>query len=50
MRLDLWNAEASGTLTTDRGALAWKSFTHADKLVQVIEVQATGGEQNYTFS
>jgi hypothetical protein len=30
--------------------LAWKSFTHADKLVQVIEVQATGGEQNYTFS
>ena len=50
MRLDLWNAEASGTLTTERGTLVWKSFTHADKLVQVIEVQATGGEQNYTFT
>ena len=49
MRLDLWNAEASGTLTTDRGTLVWKSFTHADKLVQVIEVQATGGEQAYAF-
>jgi hypothetical protein len=49
MRLDLWNAEASGTLTTDRGTLAWKSFTHAENLVQVIEVQATGGEQNYAF-
>src|SRR5690242_2331056 len=28
-RLTLWDAEASGTVTTDRGAVRWRSFTSA---------------------
>lgn len=38
MRLDLWNAEASGELKTDLTSVEWRSFTHADKPVTFIEV------------
>lgn len=46
MRLDLWNAEARGTLQTDHGNIDWRSFTHAKDLVNVIEFTATaqGGD------
>jgi alpha-L-fucosidase 2 len=44
-RLDLWNAEARGTLKTDKGEIAFRSFTHTDLLVQVIEIATTGEEQ-----
>jgi alpha-L-fucosidase 2 len=44
-RLDLWNAEARGTLKTDRGGIQYRSFTHTDHLVQVIELTTTGEEQ-----
>ena len=43
-RLTLWDAEASGTLTTDRGAVRWRSFTAARPSVIVIVVEGTGGE------
>ena len=43
-RLTLWNAEASGTLTTDRGEVRWRSFTAARPSVLVIALQGTGGE------
>ena len=38
MRLDLWNAEARGVLRTDKAEVEWRSFTHTEKLVTVIEV------------
>jgi len=43
-RLTLWDAEASGTLTTDRGAVRWRSFTAARPSVIVIVLEGTGGE------
>src|SRR5213595_1427031 len=43
-RLTLWDAEASGTLTTDRGAMRWRSFTAARPSVIVIVLEGTGGE------
>lgn len=43
MRLDLWNAEARGTLRTDKGEVGWRSFTHADKLVTVVELSEHAG-------
>src|SRR6266566_1701731 len=43
-RLTLWDAEASGTVTTDRGAVRWRSFTAARPSVIVIVLQGTGGE------
>src|SRR6266550_4749481 len=43
-RLTLWDAEASGTVTTDRGAVRWRSFTAARPSVIVIVLEGTGGE------
>lgn len=48
-RLNLWDAEAVGTVTTDAGQLQLKAFTHAIKDVIVIEVAATGGEMNHNW-
>ncbi len=44
-RLDLWNAEARGTLKTDRGEIRFRSYTHTDLLVQIIELATSGQEQ-----
>jgi len=38
LRLDLWNAEVTGSLQTSAGAIRIRSFTHTDELVQVIEL------------
>lgn len=43
-RLDLWNAEARGTLRTDRGEVRWRSFTATAPGVIAIELEGTGGE------
>jgi alpha-L-fucosidase 2 len=43
-RLTLWNAEASGTVTTDRGEVRWRSFTASRPSVIVIVLEAMGGE------
>ena len=45
VRLTLWDAEASGTVTTDRGAVRWRSFTASDPSVIVIVLEASGGER-----
>src|SRR6266576_6192501 len=44
-RLTLWDAEASGTVTTDRGEVRWRSFTAAQPSVIVIVLEGTGGER-----
>jgi hypothetical protein len=49
MRLDLWNAEARGDLRTDRGAVAFRTFTHASERVQVVEWTPSGGESSARF-
>src|SRR3954470_7415360 len=46
MRLDLWNAEVTGTLTTDKGEIAFRTFTHASFLVQFIELKPSDGEKD----
>jgi hypothetical protein len=38
MQLDLWNAEARGTLRAGSTEATWRSFTHTDKRVTVIEL------------
>lgn len=38
MRLDLWNAEARGTLCTAGQELNWRSYTHAEQPVTIIEL------------
>src|SRR5947208_587832 len=44
-RLTLWDAEASGTVTTDRGEVRWRSFAAAQPSVIVIVLEARGGER-----
>src|SRR2546426_370632 len=44
-RLTLWDAEASGTVTTDRGEVRWRSFTAAQPSVIVLVLEARGGER-----
>src|SRR5437660_7306849 len=45
-RLTLWDAEASGTVTTDRGEVRWRSFTAAQPSVIVIVLEGRGGERD----
>ena len=45
MRLDLWNAEARGTVTTDKGSIQFRSFTHSGEMVQLFEAVVTGKEK-----
>ncbi|MFH1496265.1 MAG: glycoside hydrolase family 95-like protein [Verrucomicrobiota bacterium] len=44
MRLDLWNAEATGTLSLGKGEVTWRSIAVRDPQVIVIEI--VGGEGN----
>jgi alpha-L-fucosidase 2 len=45
MHLDLWNAEASGTIRTEKGTIKWRSFVHADLMVIVTEIEPSEGER-----
>ncbi len=44
-RKDLWNAELTGTITTDRGEIRIRHFTHAADMAIVTELTPTPGEQ-----
>lgn len=41
VRQDLWNAEVSGTITTDLGEITFRAFTPYQEMMNVIEVQST---------
>lgn len=41
LRMDLWNAETTGTITTDLGELRIRAFTPRDRMVQVVQVSST---------
>jgi len=41
MRQDLWNAEITGTITTDLGELKIRAFTPRDRMVEIIQVSST---------
>lgn len=50
-RKDLWNAELTGTITTDRGEIRLRHFTHAEDMAIITELTPTAGEQgsNWTW-
>lgn len=43
-RLDLWNAEITATIKTDRGQIDLRTFTHAKQIVQVVNLRTSGEE------
>ena len=44
-RKDLWNAELTGSITTTRGEIQIRHFTHAVDMALVTELTPTGGER-----
>ncbi|OLB80109.1 MAG: Tat pathway signal sequence domain protein [Actinobacteria bacterium 13_2_20CM_2_71_6] len=49
-RLDVWNAELTGTVTTAAGSLALRAFVHSTRSVLVVEVTPTDGEAAFTWT
>lgn len=43
-RIGLWNAEATGTVKTDRGAVKWRTFAVTEPSVLVVELTSSGNE------
>ena len=44
-RKDLWNAELSGTIQTDRGRIRIRHFVHADDMAIVTDLTTSSGER-----
>lgn len=49
-RLDLWNAESTGEILTDKGRIIFRTLIHSKEMVTLIEVTCTGEEQRAKFS
>lgn len=49
-RIDLWDAEAVGTITTDVGTLRFRHLTHATERTVLIELETTGAEAGATVT
>lgn len=49
-RLDLWEAEGRGQMTTDKGILVWRSWTEAEKNIMVFQVMTTAGEKDFEWA
>ena len=45
-RLDLWNAEFNGHVVTERGSLRLRAFVHATRMITLLDIEASGGEQD----
>jgi hypothetical protein len=49
-RLDVWNAELTGTITTAAGSLALRAFVHSTRSVLLVEVTPTDGEAAFKWT
>ena len=49
-RKDLWNAELTGTITTDRGVIQIRHFTHAVDMAIITEMTPSVGEQGFRWT
>jgi alpha-L-fucosidase 2 len=48
-RLDLWNAELRGTLTTSAGSLSLRAIVHSVRSVLAVEITPTAGERDFRW-
>jgi len=44
IRLDLWNAEATGVIRTDAGEVEWRTLVHAEEMAFFVELEGRAGE------
>ncbi len=49
-RLEVWNAELTGTIVTAAGSLALRAFVHSTDSVLVVEVTPTDGEAAFRWA
>ncbi|WP_443050376.1 glycosyl hydrolase family 95 catalytic domain-containing protein [Streptomyces sp. NBC_00286] len=49
LRLDLWNAEVSGTVTTDKGSIELRALVHNDRTLLLITARASAGERDFRW-
>jgi hypothetical protein len=50
MRMDLWNAEVRGTVSTDKGGITFRSFIHTHEMVMITDLQCDNGEKGAAFA
>ncbi len=48
-RLDLWNAESSGTIETSKGTIEFRTFIHSIELITIVELKCSEGEKGAKF-
>jgi alpha-L-fucosidase 2 len=48
-RLDVWNAELTGTVTTAAGSLALRAYVHSTRSVLSVDVTPTDGETGFRW-
>ncbi|WP_027945408.1 glycosyl hydrolase family 95 catalytic domain-containing protein [Amycolatopsis taiwanensis] len=48
-RMDLWNAELTGTITTAAGSLALRAIVHSEQSLLAVEVRPTEGERDFRW-
>src|SRR6266498_955475 len=48
-RLDVWNAELRGTITTAAGSLVLRAFIHTRRSVLVVEITPSEGERGFRW-
>ena len=49
IRLDLWNAEATGIIATEKGKIDWRTLVHAEEMVFLVELAPSAGEKDIGF-
>lgn len=49
-RLDLWNAETTGTIITDRGCIKISTYVHSVEMGIVLEAKGDEGERDLTIT
>jgi hypothetical protein len=49
-RKDLWNAELTGTITTDKGEIGIRHFVHADDMAIVTALTPSAGERECSWT
>ncbi len=50
LRLNLWDAEITGTITTTKGELEVLVFIHSDRNLQVVKTIAKRGEADFSYN
>jgi TlyA family rRNA methyltransferase/putative hemolysin len=48
-RLDLWNAEFTGLITTAQGTVKLKALVHSQRMVMIFDLETSGSERSCRF-